>query len=253
MHVLLTGAAGGIGAALARAFDREGVGRFGLCDIATDAAGALAKDIRAPSVVLGWDLAQPGTLDEAWAGYVAEHGPVDLLINCAGVMDVRTFAATPWADGARLLDVDLVSPLRLMALALPSMVARGRGGVINISSMAGITPLRGCAYYCAAKAGLGFASEIARLELAPRHVKVLTVYPGPVATPLERRARAQLDTSLIARLMPTGDAETLADRVVTAWRRDEARVVYPPLYDLASRVPALAGLITRRLSPAPRA
>ncbi|HEY6463507.1 MAG TPA: SDR family NAD(P)-dependent oxidoreductase, partial [Polyangiaceae bacterium] len=121
----------------------------------------------------------------------------------------------------------------------------------NVSSMAGVTPLRGCAYYGAAKAGLAMASEIARLELAPRGVHVLTVYPGPVRSRLEQRARAQAPDTRLARWLPTGDADALAARVVDACERRRARVVYPGLYELANRFPAIARRVTSAASPQP--
>src|SRR6185437_843494 len=106
-------------------------------------------------------------------------------------------------------------------------------------------------FYGGAKAGLAMASEIARLELLPRGVQVITVYPGPVRSALEQRARAQLPPALLARAVPTGDAEALAARVMRAWERREPRVVYPSLYDVAHRAPRLAGWFTSLFSPTP--
>ena len=198
-----------------------------------------------------WDLSDPGSLPQHLRSLEDERGPIDVLVNCAGIMEIRSLAATPWALGERLLRVDLESPLRLMALLVPSMVARGAGTVVNVSSMAGVTPLRGCAYYGAAKAGLAMASEIARLELAPHGVHVVTVYPGPVRSKLERRARGQARETILARWLPTGEAEPLAERVVDACERRKARVVYPGFYDLASRFPGIARSLTSAASPAP--
>lgn len=252
MHVLITGAAGAIGSALARAFRaRHPQASFTLADVDAPGASALAASIGAADPA-EWDLSRSDTLPSSLAAAEARRGPVEVLVNCAGIMEMRTLAATPWSLGARLLDIDLVSPLRLMSLVAPAMVARRSGAIVNVSSMAGVTPLRGAAYYGAAKAGLAMASEIARLELAPHGVRVLTVYPGPVRSGLEQRARAQMPETLLTRALPTGDPEHLARLVLDAFARDEARVVYPPLYDLANRVPRVAGWITSRLSPVPR-
>jgi 2-hydroxycyclohexanecarboxyl-CoA dehydrogenase len=95
------------------------------------------------------------------------------------------------------------------------------------------------------------ASEIARLELHPHGVQVITVYPGPVRSGLERRARAQLPEDWITRAIPTGNAEVLGARVVRALERGEARVVYPSLFEVAHRVPRVAGWITSLCSPVP--
>jgi dehydrogenase/reductase SDR family protein 7B len=131
------------------------------------------------------------------------------------------------------------------------MAARKAGAIVNVSSMAGRVPLRGCAYYGGAKAGLAMASEIAHLELAPMGVHVVTVYPGPVASALERGARAQLRPSRLARWMPTGKATVIAAAVARALDRGDSRVVYPPLYAAADRAIGVASWVTRRFSPQP--
>lgn len=251
MHVLVTGAAGAIGAAFSREYARrEPSARFSLVDI--DEA-ALEREAR----LLGnahtakWDLSQPDTLPDRVRDLESARGHVDVLVNCAGIMDVRSIANTDWALASRLMRIDLESPLRLMALLSPGMVARRRGTIVNVTSMAGVTPLRGCAFYGAAKAGLSMASEIARLELASSNVHVVTVYPGPVRSNLEKKARAQVPQTLIARAIPTGDPEPLARLMVDACLKKKARVVYPPLYDLARRMPQVANRITMRFSPQP--
>jgi hypothetical protein len=80
---------------------------------------------------------------------------------------------------------------------------------------------------------------------------VLTVYPGPVSSELERAARAQLPSSWRTRLVPTGNAEALAALVVRALARRAPRVVYPPFYSVAERALGLARRVAERLSPAP--
>jgi short-subunit dehydrogenase len=254
MHVLVTGAAGAIGRAIAAGFAARHPGvRLTLADVDYAGAATLAGQLPGcnDAEAVEWDLSKPDALPAAVASLTARRGDIDVLVSCAGIMDMRTLRATPWEAGARLLDIDLVSPLRLMSLLVPSMVERRSGCVINVTSMAGVTPLRGCVFYGAAKAGLAMASEVARLELEPQGVRVITVYPGPVRSELERRARAQVPAGLVARFLPTGDAEPLARRVLDAYASGAARVVYPPLYDLANRVPRVAGWITSRLSPMP--
>ena len=248
-HALVTGAAGAIGRAIAEALAARAPGaRLTLVDRDARGLQAVATRLRATAAV--WDLSEPSALEPSWEAAVAGT-PVDLLVNCAGFMELRSFEATPWVLGRRLLTVDLESPLRLMALAVPSMIQRGGGFVVNVASMAGLVPLRGSSYYGAAKAGLAMASEVARVELAPRGVHVLTVYPGPVASDLERRARAQVQASWLSRAIPTGRPDALARRVVEALERRSPRVAYPPLYAVAARALAVSRRITERFSPEP--
>ncbi|MBN8613564.1 MAG: SDR family NAD(P)-dependent oxidoreductase [Deltaproteobacteria bacterium] len=251
-HAVVTGAAGAIGAAIAKSLVRRDPRvKLTLIDVAEDRARALARSLGPDHEALAWDLADVDGLEAQLSALVARRGSIDTLINCAGVMEIRSFAGTPWSIGERLVAIDLLSPLRLMSLVVPEMRARGRGTIVNVSSMAGVTPLRGCSYYGAAKAGLAMASEIAHLELAPEGVHVVTVYPGPVRSELERRARAQARPGLVASLLPTGDASALAERVIEACERRRARVFYPALYDVAGRFPAIASRVTRAFSPLP--
>lgn len=247
--VLVTGAAGAIGGALAEAL----AARFPDAHLALSDLADIPHALGARASTWRWDLTRPADLEARWAELVAARGEVDVLVNCAGIMHFRSVASTPWALGQKILDVDLVSPLRLMNLAAPAMAARGAGCVINVSSMAGRVPLRGCSFYGGAKAGLAMASEIAHLDLAPAGVHVVTVYPGPVASNLERGARAELRPSLLSRVMPVGDARTIARAVVRAIDRKEPRVVYPLAYAVADRAIGVATWVTRRFSPAPSA
>jgi len=246
-HVLVTGAAGAIGGALVRELAREDrEARFSLVD-----KSPARHDLGERARTLAWDLAAPDALPAAWAE-ATKDAPVTTLVNCAGFMELVSFAGTSWELGRALLDVDMVSPLRLMSLAVPSMRARGAGTVVNVSSMAGLVPLRGSSYYGAAKAGLAMASEVARIELAASGVHVLTVYPGPVASELERRARAQVAPTLASRAIPVGDPDVLARAITKAMRRRAPRVVYPPIYAGAAEVLSIARRFTERFSPAPR-
>ena len=240
-HALVTGAAGAIGSAIA-------------ARIAVEFPRARVTRVDKNAVddgVVVWDLAAPGALEEKWRA-ATKDAPVDLLVNCAGFMELRSFASTPWELGMALLDVDLVSPLRLMSLAVPSMRDEGRGAIVNVSSMAGLVPLRGAAFYGAAKAGLAMASEIARIDLARDGVDVVTVYPGPVASELERRARAQVPATFATRAIPTGDPDALARAILRALQNGAPRVIYPPFYAPAFEALPLARRFTERFSPHPR-
>lgn len=246
MRVLVTGAAGAIGAAIARCYAGHDLV---LVDVHAERLGAIANELGADARV--WDLADTSALDEKWRALVAERGEPTLLVNCAGIMDMRSLGTFSWRDAERLLAIDLLSPLRLMHLAVPAMQRAKGGGVINVSSMAGVTPLRGGVFYGAAKAGLAMASEVARIELEKDGVHVLTVYPGPVKSALEHNARMQLRATFLRDLIPTGDPTTLARLVVNAFAKREPRVAYPSLYDVAFQAPRIASWITSRLSPPP--
>jgi 3-hydroxybutyrate dehydrogenase len=183
---------------------------------------------------------------------IAARAPLDGLVNCAGIMQVQQLPSWRWEDAERLLAVDLLAPLRLQDLVVRGMVERGRGLIVNVASMAGKVPLRGCTYYGAAKAGLAMASEIARADLAPHGIRVVTVYPGPVKSALEQGARdAYGGGGLLGKLAPTGDPDELASRILHALAHDEPRVIYPRVYGVGWSATNLSSWIALSYGPPP--
>ena len=252
-HVLITGAAGAIGGALAR---RMRVAwpqcRLALLDrpavreLVEELAGELGN-----ASVHGLDLRDLAALDRVVED-IAKHAPIDGLVNCAGIMRVQQLQTWQWSEASDLMTIDLIAPLRLQDLVVRDMVERGRGVIVNVASMAGKVPLKGCTYYGASKAGLAMASEIARAELAPYGVRVVTVYPGPVKSALEQGARdAYGGGGLFGRFAPTGDPDELARRIMNAIAGDEPRVIYPRLYNVGWSATNLSSWITTKYGPPP--
>lgn len=251
-HVLVTGTSGAIGGAIAREIRRRSASaRLSLVDRDGAASEALAVELGGEVSCFTRDLsdldALPALVDEV----SARHGPIFGLVNCAGFMQVRRLESIPWEEAELLLRVDLLAPLRLMHAVSAGMLERREGFVVNVASMAGRVPIKGCAYYGAAKAGLAMASEIARGELARRGVRVITVYPGPVRSQLERDARAQFGAGALARGVPTGTPGPLARRILDAIERGAPRVVYPSLYGIGYRFGGFASKVTMALGPDP--
>jgi short-subunit dehydrogenase len=247
-HVVITGAAGAIGSALARAM-RTAWPEVELALVDREEPATLAAAVRGTSYVT--DLADLDKLP-ALIARIEENGPIDGLVNCAGIMRVRDVAAWKWEDARDLVTIDLLAPLRLQDLVVRGMIERGGGLLVNIASMAGRVPLKGCAYYGAAKAGLAMASEIARADLAGRGVQVVTVYPGPVKSALEAGARADYGgAGLFGRFAPTGDPNVLASKIMRALDENQARVIYPSLYGLGWTAPNLSRWVALALGPSP--
>jgi short-subunit dehydrogenase len=115
--------------------------------------------------------------------------------------------------------------------------------------MAGITPTPGMFFYNAAKAGLAGASEGLRAEARRHGIHVLTVYPGPVHSPMEAAARTAYEATSAARFAPTGDPDVLARLVLAGVARRRARIIYPRTYVLGRWFPNLARWITDALTP----
>jgi short-subunit dehydrogenase len=177
---LITGASSGIGAAFARRLAQYG---YDLVLVARRRARleALADELHhVTSQVVVADLAIPAdiALVASIAADLSERGQLDLLINNAGFGTVGRYADLPLKGQMDMLNVHIVAALQLIKAALPGMLRRGRGGIINVASIAGWYPLPGNATYSASKRFLVNFSESLQAELDGSGVYVQALCPG---------------------------------------------------------------------------
>jgi 2-hydroxycyclohexanecarboxyl-CoA dehydrogenase len=180
-RALVTGAAGGIGSAIARDLDSIGADVVA-ADLNLEGARAVAGSLRC-GAAFEVDLTDPASVDrlvqQALAG-----GSVDILVNCAGWERIVPFLDSRSEDWDRQIAINLRAPIQLCHSLLPGMIGRGWGRIVNISSDAGRVGSSGESVYSACKAGLlGFTKTLAR-ETARKGVTVNAVSPGPTDTPL---------------------------------------------------------------------
>jgi uncharacterized protein len=128
------------------------------------------------------DLANPSELEELITWLERERIDVDLLINNAGLGDYGSFATSDPARSDEMLMVNVVALTSLTRKLLPSMIARKRGAILNVSSSAGFLPIPGMAVYAASKAYVNSFSEALRVELRGTGLSVSALCPGPVHT-----------------------------------------------------------------------
>ncbi len=184
----VTGASTGLGRAFTEMLLAEGVQVWGTSREVSRLAGLGAGSGGAFRAV-ALDLGDAAATERAFRAAEAAAGGFDLLINNAGFGLFAEFAAADFADSREQLEVMLVQPARLCHLALPGMTARGRGAIVNISSLAAEFPLPFQAAYNMAKAGLTALSESLLIECAGTGVVVLDVRPGDYRTGLEDAVR----------------------------------------------------------------
>lgn len=183
--VIVTGASGGIGAATAKMLSGEGA-RVALASRREESLREVRAGLpdRAKRLVHPTDVTDRGQVRALVERVEDELGPVDALVNCAGVMYYTLMKNVREDEWDRTVEVNCKGALNCVGAVLPGMIERGRGHIITISSDAGRVVFPGLAVYSASKFFVEALSKGLRLETAGTGVKVTTVLPGNVATDL---------------------------------------------------------------------
>ena len=188
---------------------------------------ALAERCGDPGRVLGLacEVRDSGAVERAVQTAVARFGGLDVLVNNAGVGVGQPVADLPYDEWDRIIGTNLTGVFHCCRAAIPHLVARGGGWIVNISSLASKNPFAGGAAYCASKAGLNAFSEALMQELRHSNIRVSCVLPGSVATGFSGRAP---DTGAEWRLSPDDVAQVIEDLLEHPARSLPSRVEIRP-------------------------
>lgn len=184
--VLITGASGGIGKAIAKALFAQGA-TIAISGTREEALQSLAADLKSTNTknqvhVLPCNLTDPEAVEALFPQAESVMGKVDILVNNAGITRDGLAMRLKDEDWANVLDVNLTSCFRLCRAALKYMMKRRHGRIINITSVVGVTGNAGQANYTAAKAGLIGLSKTLAQEVASRGITVNCIAPGFIAS-----------------------------------------------------------------------
>lgn len=223
-RILLTGASGGLGTALACELAARGAALL----LTGRDAGRLAATARAAggadTSVFAADLDTPAGIAALTAA--ARRFEANVLINNAGVMAFGLFEEQDWQSAEAVLETNLLAPMRLCHALLPWLQAQDEAAVVNVGSTFGSLPFPGFAAYSTAKAGLRGFSQALRRELADSPVRVIHVAPRAIATPLNPPAVEALNRDLGSRGdRPEAVARWIAEAIAT--NRAESHFGFP--------------------------
>ena len=248
--VLLTGASRGLGALLARRLVDAGA-RVALVARSAGPLESLAEALSARggrAVAIPADLSDPGAVDGLLGRVEAAVGPVDVLVNNAGVEPFTAFERGS-AEGIRMaVEVNVTAAMVLTRAVVPGMLDRGRGHLVFISSTSGLFGVPHMATYAATKAALRVFSHSLRIELRDRGVSSTAILPGFVeGTGMFEDQRGDRGLTPPWLVGSTG-AERVASATLDAIRRDRAEVIVNsrplrPLAIVAAAAPGVGGRV----------
>lgn len=191
---IVTGAASGIGQAIAVRFAKEGasvvVDYIGGPDVANQTQQQISS-IGGKSVALAADVSKPDQVRTLIAGAVKAFGKLDIVVNNAGIEKKLAFVDYPVEELRKILDVNLIGPFLVCQTAARQMIQQGKGGrLINISSIHEDLPMPTNAAYCVSKGGLRMLTRTIAVELAKDKITVNNIGPGAVFTPIDADVEA---------------------------------------------------------------
>ncbi len=236
--VAITGGARGIGLATGQACARAGM-RVAIGDLDADLSAAAAAGVAgggAEAAGFGVDVADPASFARFLADAEARLGPLDALVNNAGVLFLGAYEAEDPAHTRQMLEVNLGGVLTGSRLALARFVPRGRGHVVNVASSAGLIGVAGGATYAATKHGVVGFTRALRAEVRGTGVRTTLVLPGVIGTEMTRGFRRARATRVL-------EPAAVGDAIARALASGRAEILVPAELGLPARL--VAGLPPR--------
>lgn len=240
---VITGASRGIGRAVALAASKRGA-RVGLVARSKEDLERVLAEIEGRGAVAIADVAEPKEIIDAIAQLERELGPIDILVNNAGIGGYGRFEDTDIGEIEQLMRVNFFGTVNAMKAVIPSMRARKRGHIVNVSSVVGRMPAPMDAAYSASKFAVTGLSEAVAVELADRGIRVSIINPGPVDShffearghPYAQKSPRPIPPERVAQAVLKAVERNRTEVYVPGWLGQAFRIkaLFPPLYRIGS-------------------
>jgi len=216
LRAIITGASSGIGKATSLAFASSGID---LCLVSRDRTkleqvADLASEYGGEVKIVSTDLADLSTVKATMEAIVKDFAPIDILVNNAGMGYTNFLKDTSLEDWQKVLDLNLTSIFQCVMGVLPTMRERGQGTIVNVASIAALHPFPEWGLYSVSKAALVSFSQCLAVEERANGIRVTTVCPGAVNTPIWDTETVNADFNKSAMLTPEMVAQSILHTVL---------------------------------------
>jgi 3-dehydrosphinganine reductase len=230
--IIITGGSSGLGKALAERFIRSGAN---LALVARDKKKL--KSVQAELVkmsqksqkveIYSCDVSRADDVDKTVKAIVESFGPPDILINCAGILRESHFEKESIETFREVMSINFFGTLHFVKAVLPHFKQKGRGRIVNISSMAGLTGVFGYSAYCASKFAIAGLSSTIRGELKPQNIVVQVVYPPEFDSPMvdEINTYRSYENEMLAHTIPPLGLDVVADSVIEGIEKSRPEII----------------------------
>lgn len=211
---VISGGARGMGAAHARRFVAEGASVV-LGDVLDDDGATVAKELGDAAIYRHLDVREPEQWSAVVAAAVEEFGGLHALVNNAGIVNGNLLVDFALAEWQRIVDINLTGTFLGIQAAVPALTAAGGGSIVNISSVEGMRGSPGLHGYTATKFAVRGLTKSAALELAPHGIRVNSVHPGLISTPMTEGIPADFLQIPLARAAEPDEVSALVAYLVS--------------------------------------